>query len=57
MKNKLKYGSLIIIAIIGLVTFFPISNVNAAYAYSWMIGGEHVGRNGCFFRKTTCRVR
>ena len=44
MKNKLKYGSLIIIAIIGLVTFFPISNVNAAYAYSWMIGGEHVGR-------------
>ena len=33
MKNKLKYGSLIIIAIIGLVTFFQISNVNAAYAY------------------------
>lgn len=40
MKLRLKISILFTIMILGLASVFSISNVNAAYAYSWSVNGE-----------------
>lgn len=42
--KKFKLLSLVAIMFFGFISLFPIQDVNAAYAYSWTIGGERIGK-------------